>query len=426
MEKGTLMAAKPKVVVVGGGFAGLEAAFLLRMRLDDRVDLTLVSDRRSWVFKPNSIYIPFGAEPESLLLDLEYPLRKRHIGFEETTVREVDADARHVSFANGRSFPYDFLILATGSGMRPEEIPGLREHAETIWTNEEMLRLRSALESIRDRDRAGGEQDVLFLVPPNNKCAGPLYEMVFMLETWLRREHARDCVHLAYATFEQSYIQAFGPRLHDVVEQEFAERHIQGHIGEVVESVGDGEVRFSSGLRKRFDTLISFPPYVAAVTYDGLPHDDRGFLHTEFESRQVVGHPEIHAPGDAGDFPVKQAFLAFLQADAVAEHIAGEVEGRAPRTSFDPVSMCIMEMLDKATFAQVPLRLTGDPRNPVEVRPDATGDYKVGVSPVWRLGKKMLGAVIPMRFHAGEPFHAGAGWQLMDVGLRGMKGVLAD
>jgi len=80
----------------------------------------------------------------------------------------------------------------------------------------------------------------------------------------------------------------------------------------------------------------------------------------------------------------------------------------------------------EAAFAQVPLRLTGDPTRPVEVRPGADDLYKVGVSPIWRLGKKMLGAVVPMRFHAGEPFHAGTAWQLMDVGLRGMKGVLAE
>lgn len=136
--------------------------------------------------------------------------------------------------------------------------------------------------------------------------------------------------------------------------------------------------------------------------------------------------PEIYAPGDAGDFPVKQAFLAFLQAEAVAEHIAGQVERRAPRVTFDPVSMCIMEMFDKATFAQVPLRLTGAPARPVEVRTEDESRYKVGVSPIWRLGKKMLGAVVPLRFHAGEPFHAGTAWQLMDIGLKGMKGVLAD
>ena len=420
------MSARPRVVVVGGGFAGLEAAFLVRMRLHDDVDMTLVSDRDTWVFKPNSIYIPFGAEPESLLVDLGDPLRKRHISFVEASVREVDPDNRHVSFEDGTSLPYDFLVLATGSGMRPDEIPGLPEHTESIWTSEEMLSLRRALGDLEERSKHGEDSEVMFLVPPNNKCAGPLYEIVFMLETWLRRRKARERVKITYSTFERSYIQAFGPRLHEVVTKEFAERGIEGHTDEAVVSVSAGEATYAAGHTRRFDTLISFPPYVAGVRYEGLPQDDRGFLATEFETRQVQGHPEIYAPGDAGDFPVKQAFLAFLQADATAEHIAGVVQKREPRTVFDPVSMCIMEMFDTATFAQVPLRLTGDPSRPVEVRPDADGDYKVGVSPVWRIGKKMLGAVVPMRFHAGEPFHAGAGWQVLDVGLRGMKGILAD
>jgi sulfide:quinone oxidoreductase len=420
------MRATPRVLVVGGGFAGLEAAFLLRMRLHDAVELSLVSDRDTWVFKPNSIYIPFGAEPESLLVDLAQPLRKRHISFHESRVREVDPNSRRVSLENGAALPYDFLVLATGSGMRPEEIPGLGEHAESIWTSEEMLSLRAALAGLRQRAAEGEEQQALFVVPPNNKCAGPLYELVFMLETWLRREGVRDRVRIACTTYEQTFIQAFGPRLHEVVRAEFAERGIEGHTDTVLTEVRAGEARYADGATRPYDLLVSFPPYVAAVTYEGLSHDERGFLRTEFESRQVEGFPQIYAPGDSGDFPVKQAFLAFLQADAVAEHIAAQVEGREARTPFDPVSMCIMEMLDNATFAQVPLRLTGDPARPVEVRPDADGAYKVGVSPVWRLGKKMLGAVVPMRFHAGEPFHAGTAWQLMDIGLRGMKGVLAD
>ena len=135
--------------------------------------------------------------------------------------------------------------------------------------------------------------------------------------------------------------------------------------------------------------------------------------------------PDIYAPGDAGDFPVKQAFLAFLQADTVAEHIAAAAGAHAFDKPFDPVSMCIMEMFDKATFAQVPLQLTDDPARPVTVRPDADGDYKVGTGTVWRLGKKMLGATVPMRFHAGEPFHAGLGWQMMEVGLKGMSAMLS-
>ena len=41
-------------------------------------------------------------------------------------------------------------------------------------------------------------------------------------------------------------------------------------------------------------------------------------------------------------------------------------------------------------------------------------------------GRKVLGFSVPMCFRAGEPFHAGAAWQMMDVGIKDMSGVLAD
>jgi sulfide:quinone oxidoreductase len=289
-----------------------------------------------------------------------------------------------------------------------------------------MLDLRAELAKIVDRGHTGEFTRLLFLVPPNNKCSGPLYEMVFMVDTHLRREGVRDKVDIVWATSEHSYIQAFGPRLHEVVTEEFAERGIRGLIEHVVKEVTESAVHFESGAELDYDSLISFPPYIAQVNYSSLPADDRGFITTDPDTRRVDGFSNVYAPGDAGDFPVKQAFLAFLQADAVAETIAAEIMGGAPRATFDPVSMCVMEQFDKAVFAQVPLRLTGDPDWPVKVREDANGEYKVGVSPLWRLGKKMLGVYLPMRFRAGEPFHAGTAWTLMEVGLKGMSGVLAD
>jgi sulfide:quinone oxidoreductase len=419
------MQAKPKVVVLGGGFAALEAAFLLRMRLHDEVDMRLVSDNENFVFRPNSIYVPFGMDPAALLVDLRKPLGRRHINFEHGSVAEVDPDARSVSLADGQRFPYDKLIVATGADTHAQEVPGLAEHAATIWTTDSMLDVRHRVAKIRDRARLGQRQRVVFLVPPNNKCSGPLYEIVFMLETWLRREGAREHVDITWSTYEQGFIQAFGPRLHDLVTDEFTARGIDGHTGESVTEVRPDEVLYADGSTRGYDHLIAFPPYVAAVRYPGLPSDDRGFLRTDLGTRLVEGSDTIYAPGDAGDFPIKQAFLAFLQADAVAEHIAADVRGVAFEQPFDSVSMCIMEMFDKATFAKVPVELTGDPDRPVRVRPDANGEYRVGTSPVWRLGKKALGFSVPMRFAAGDPFHAGRMWQAMDVGLRAMSGVLA-
>jgi sulfide:quinone oxidoreductase len=420
------MSEKTRITILGAGFAGLETAFLLRMRMRDDAQITLVSEREAFTFRPNTIYVPFGADPDDLVVELEKPFHRRRVDFVEGSVADVDPGAHTVALADGRTLGYDKLVVATGAAMSPEEIPGLGEHAATIWTPQSMLGVRERFERVRDDARAGRKSRVLFLIPPNNKCAGPLYEIVMMFETWLRREGVREQVEITWSTFEQSYIQAFGPRLHTMVMEEFARRGIGGHVGEDVVELAPGEARYSDGSTRAFDHLIAFPPYVSAVRYAGLPSDERGFIRTELETRQVVGHPDVYAPGDAGDFPVKQAFLAFLQADTVAEHIAATAGGHAFEQPFDPVSMCIMEMFDRATFAQVPLVLTGDPKRPVAVRPDADGDYKVGTGGTWRLGKKMLGATVPMRFHAGEPFHAGLAWQMMEVGLKGMSAVLAD
>ncbi len=420
----TANGAKAKVLVLGGGFGGLEAAFYLRMKLRERAEITLVSDRDYFLFKPNTIYIPFGLDPDRLKIGLERPTRRKRIEFLRDRVREVDPDAKKVS-AESRDLAYDYLVLATGADMRPEEIPGLRENAQTIWTPQEMLRLRLALYDLLERARAGEHRRVLFLVAPNNKCAGPLYELIFMLDTWLRRKRVRANVDLTWSTYEETYIQAFGPRLHGVVTDEFERRVIAGHTGYAAEEIEPGLVRYANGEALPYDLLVAFSPYVAQISYSRLPGDDRGFVATDLATRQVVGHPDIYAVGDAGDFPVKQAFLAFLQADAAADHLAARVLGTQPELSFRPTSMCVMEQFDKATFAQVPLRLTGIPGKPIEVDPEAYGDYKVGSYLAWRLGKKMLGYYLPFRFGLGNPFHAGAPWKGMEAGLKAMSGLLA-
>jgi sulfide:quinone oxidoreductase len=337
------MSGKPQILVLGGGFGGLEAAFYLRMRLQEAADITLVSDKDYFLFKPNTIYIPFGLDPQALHVNLLNPLRRKQITFIQARARSVDPLTKTVMLDNGQLVRYDYLIVATGATMRPAEIPGLLEHAQTIWTPEEMLRLRGALDLLVKNARRGIQQRVLFVVPPNNKCAGPLYEMVFMLDTWLNRQQVRDQVFITWTTYEGAYIQAFGPMLHETALGEFVRRGISHHTHYAIERIEPHVAHFGNSIHLPFDLLISFPPYIAAAPFDSLPSDDRGFVSTAPSTRQVVGYPEIYVAGDAGDFPVKQAFLAFLQADAIAEHLSAQILGGEPAFQFEPISMCVMD-----------------------------------------------------------------------------------
>jgi sulfide:quinone oxidoreductase len=420
--------ARPRIVVLGGGFGGLESALSMRARLPEDVDITMVSDKDYFLFKPNTIYIPFGLEPSKLAIHLSGPTRRRNINLITATAREIDPISRRVELRgqNGAiELSYDYLVVATGAGMRPDEIPGLGENGMTVWTTEEMLSLRTGFQKLLADAKDGRRREVLFLVPPNNKCSGPLYEMVMMLDTWLNRKKAREQVAITLSTFEESYIQAFGPRMHELVTNEFEHRGIEGHTRFAVDRIERGEAVYKNGERLRYDLLVSFPPHGASDHFADLPIDDRGFVATDLRTRQVVGYPEVYAVGDVSDFPVKQADLALLQAHAAADRIAAELTGNEPVIDFDPVSMCVMEGLDRGTFAQVPLQITGVGSGSVEVRANSDGLYKVGSSPIWRLGKMALGLYLPWRFKAGNPFHSGVPWKGMEAGLKLMSGALA-
>ena len=384
----------------------------------------MISDSNYFLFKPNSIYVPFGEDPEKLRIDLNEPTRRKHIDFIRARAERIDPVNRLVHLPH-MEVAFDYLIIATGAAMRPLEVPGLSENAITIWTPEDMLKLREKYAGIVQAARAGKRSQILFLIPPGNRCPGPLYEMALMTDTWLREQGVRDQVGITWSTFENGYAQAFGPRLNPVVDEEFETRGIHGHRGFPVESVEPGQVRYDNGRTLPFDLLVAFPPHVAANNFPTLPADDRGFIRVDPDSRRVVGHERIFAVGDAADFPVKQAFLALLQADAAAEHLAADILECDPEIDFHPMNIYVMEQLDKATFAQVPLRYTIDPKRPVTVDLEDDDHYKVGVSPVWRAGKKFVGVYLPWRFGHGEPFHAGLGWSAMKLGLKAMSKVMA-
>ena len=91
----------PRVIVVGTGFGGLEAAFYLRKRLGKRIELTVVGDVAEFHFKPNTIYIPFGKPPEAFVFPLGPVFARRNIPFVEGRVHRVDPAAKQV-FAGDR------------------------------------------------------------------------------------------------------------------------------------------------------------------------------------------------------------------------------------------------------------------------------------------------------------------------------------
>ena len=82
-----------------------------------------------------------------------------------------------------------------------------------------------------------------------------------MTETWLRRRRVRDRFRLVFATYEQTFIQAFEPKLHDVVAAGFAARAIEGRTGTRLQA--SRLARRSSRAARTSRTTSSWPSRLA-------------------------------------------------------------------------------------------------------------------------------------------------------------------
>jgi sulfide:quinone oxidoreductase len=241
----------------------------------------------------------------------------------------VDVAAGVVHTDRGELLGYDQLVIATGAAARPDEVPGLSDYGRQVCVPAQMRELREDLRRLAGRASMSRRERVLLAVPVGNLCPGPLYDLAFMIDTWLRGRGVRDAVEIAFTTYETSYLREVNPMAHEMTSCEFDAKCIDAATGAELIKVNEREAVYADGTTRPFDIIVAFPPQVAAVEYEGLPTDGRGFLRCELETRAVLGHPEIHAPGDAGDYPAKLAYLATMQGTATAMDIAAQLRGTA-------------------------------------------------------------------------------------------------
>ena len=275
------MPAKPQVLVLGGGFAALESAFLLRMRLGEQVDIRLVSDRDHFVFRPNSIYVPFGADPASLLVGLRKPLARRHINFERGSVAEVDPDARFVQLDRRAALPLRQAHRRDGRRharrRRSRASPSTRRRSGRTDSMLDVRRRfeRGARSRARRRAPAGAvprpaEQQVLRARCTRScSCSRPGCAARARASTSTSpgrptrrassRRSGRGCTNSSTARVRRA-------------------RDRRPHRGGRHRGRCRARSRYADGSARGFDHLIAFPPYVAAVRYAALPSDERGFV----------------------------------------------------------------------------------------------------------------------------------------------------
>lgn len=130
-----------RVVVIGGGYAGVIAANRLRRRGD--VEITMVNPRPEFVERIRLHQLVTGSDDATVAYA---EILGQGVRLVVDSAERIDRTARQVALASGGTLSYDYLIYAVGSGSAAPDIPGVGEFAYPIADLEQASRLAGALD----------------------------------------------------------------------------------------------------------------------------------------------------------------------------------------------------------------------------------------------------------------------------------------
>ncbi len=145
-----------RIVVLGGGYGGVEAAKVLEHKVGSRPDvqITLI-DRNSYHTLMTELHEVAGGrvEPESVQISYRKIFGARKVELVTDNVRTVDFQAREAISENAR-YPFDYVVLGAGGEPEYYGLPGIKEHSFSLWSMEDALKLRRHLEDAYRRASA--------------------------------------------------------------------------------------------------------------------------------------------------------------------------------------------------------------------------------------------------------------------------------
>jgi len=342
------------VVILGGGTGGTVLANNLANRLGAEIDrgdveVTLVNDDPDHVYKPVWLYVPFGQrEPADGRRPLGDLVDDR-IDIRIDRVTDIDTDAKRLEARESTNpIEYDYLVLATGSTLAPEEIPGLAEGGHNYYSEAGSEALREELLEFTEG------HIVLSVVGTPHMCPAAPLEFVFMVDDWFRKRGLREDVDVTY-TYPIQRVHG-NPHIAEWAQPIMEERDIGVETFFNAEEVDPeaGTITSMEGTELDYDLLVDIPPHrgIDLVAEAGL--GDRGWVDVDKHTLEATGAENVYALGDTADTGVPNAgSVAHYQAGVVGQRLASDIRGRPATATYDGKTLCFIETgMDAASFVE--------------------------------------------------------------------------
>lgn len=342
------MTSSVKITVAGAGFAALTGIKGLRKQLPD-AELTLVAPKAEFIYLPSLIWVPFGMRSgDDLRFDIQPLLKKLNVSLVQGSVTGISDDGRVLKTDNGE-VENDALLIATG-GRFIKKLPGI-ENAITICEGID------AAESMREKINAMSQGTIALGFGGNPKepsamRGGPMFEILFGLDSWLRKQGKRDKIKLVFFNPAPQPGKRLGEKAVKGLLAEMKKRGIDTHLGHKIQSFENNIVKTEGG-EIAADLILFMPGMTGPAWVQGspLPLSEGGFIKAD-RMAQVAGMERVYVAGDAGSYPgpdwmPKQAHMADLQAKAAVNNIKLNLAGKDASEQFKVELICIVDTLDK-------------------------------------------------------------------------------
>jgi sulfide:quinone oxidoreductase len=291
------------------------------------------------------LFIPFGIYSQRDVVKPERDFVPPGVEFIVSPIELIEPERRRVRLSkDGRSLDYDFLVIATGTHIRPDQTPGLAEHE---WRRSifDFYTLEGAVALAKHLRTWNGGRLVVNVVDNPIKC--PVAPLEFlMLADWFFREHGmRDRVELIYATpLSGAFTKPIAAKhLSNLLQ----EKEIQVVPDFMVERVDPDAKKLISYDEQEvaYDLLVSVPLNMGAevIARSGLG-DSLNYVAVDKHTFVSPRYPEIFALGDAAALPTSKAgSVAHFAVECFAENFVHYVEGLEMPHKFDGHANCFIE-----------------------------------------------------------------------------------
>lgn len=292
-----------KIVIAGGGFAGISAGLALVRNKPADTTITLIDRYPFHLFTPSLYEVATSEEPRRNIAIPFYEIFKNKIDIETDKIEKIDIGKKELVLGKSKT-SFDYLILALGSESAFYGIPGLENFSLPLKTIFDAVKIKDEIHKLTDQ-KALKEQIVKIIIGGGGFAGTELAAEILGYVKRLSKQHK-----IPRKLFEVFIIQGSDKLLKELDEHvsNFATARLKklgaefmfgGHIKEVKEK----ELMTDKGDKYSFDLLIwtgGVKPS-SLLKDSGLTLSKSGQVQVN-DQLQVKGHPHIFAVGDVAEF----------------------------------------------------------------------------------------------------------------------------